>query len=136
VSAEARPADRESTTSNLLGVLYTTHARYVGLKVDMEDPYGATGSVKMTGVVIDSTGHEITGQRIDVDVAYTTFDDEDARLVHTCTLTSGVAVDCTFPRAKSGLYTVLARSGDAAPAKAERPVWTSVGSGTGSEPAG
>ncbi|MUV13286.1 alpha-2-macroglobulin family protein [Noviluteimonas gilva] len=133
VSAEARPADRESTTTNLLKVRYAAHARYVGLKADMEDPYGGTGAVKLTGIVIDSNGREITGQRVDVDVAFATFDeDEDVELVHSCALTSGVATDCTFPREKSGLYYFLARSGDAAPAKLERSVWVS-GAGRGAD---
>ncbi|WP_152599960.1 alpha-2-macroglobulin family protein [Noviluteimonas dokdonensis] len=133
VSAEVHPADREGTSSNSVEVPYAAFARYVGLKVGMA--YDSSGPVTLTGVVIDAAGREIGDQSIEVDVTFIASGGTKPSPVHACTIGSGVATECTFPRKRSGLYTIRARSADAAPAIVERYVYVSGTAQTDAKPA-
>lgn len=127
LSVEARPDDRDGTTSNQVEAYYAAFERYVGIK--FEAPLDATSPVVLRGVVIDTEGKVIDGQRIEVAIGYADGWDDDAPIepLHTCTLRSGVASDCSFPRKRSGRYIVTARSGEAAPTRDTR--YVSAGTG-------
>jgi len=120
VTVEAKLSDRESTTSNTAEALYARYPRYVGLKVE-PNWIDAGSPVKLEGVVVTAEGQAVPDARIDVEVY---FGDDEAAPLHRCSLTAAQATDCTFPRTRSGVYRLVARSGDAAPVTLVRYVWT------------
>jgi uncharacterized protein YfaS (alpha-2-macroglobulin family) len=132
LTAEASLSDRESTTSNTVEVPYAAHASYVGLKLD---PAWIDGEspVRMEGVVVTAGGELLAGADIDVEVSF----HEDAKaagtVLHRCRLRAGQGTDCSFPRQRTGLYRVSARSGDAFAAQVDRYVWTRWSRGAGNE---
>ncbi|HKN78909.1 MAG TPA: alpha-2-macroglobulin family protein, partial [Lysobacter sp.] len=121
LTVEAKLSDRESATSRPAKALYARHARYVGLKL-VPDWIDAGSPVKVEGVVVTAEGKPVPDARIDVDVFFG--DDDKAAPLRSCTIAAGQPTDCTFPRKQSGVYRIVARSGDAAPVTLHRDVWT------------
>lgn len=128
VTAELGLSAREGTTSNAVSTRFATADRFVGLRLSPRW-LDARSPVQADAVVIDANGHALTGQPVDIRIEYRAGwreqDDDAPTMVGTCRLQSGSAGDCTFPRAHSGRYRLVARSGDAAPAILEQYVWAS-----------
>lgn len=127
LTAEVKPEDRDSTSANVASTRYARYRRYVGLRMQPQW-LDATTPVSLEGIVIDAEGRPAQDSAVEVEVRYlpgfeNTEKDAQAAVIKRCTLQIGQAGDCSFARAKSGRYRLLARSGDAAPAELTRYVW-------------
>jgi uncharacterized protein YfaS (alpha-2-macroglobulin family) len=127
--AELKLSDRDATASNAASARYSRYPAFVGLRTEPEW-LDASTPVRLAGVVIDAGGRVIDGAPIEVEVAYLAgFDRSDAapEILTRCRLTTRNPSDCDFPRARSGRYRLIARSGSAAPVEMTRYVWVADG---------
>ena len=124
---EAKPDEREGTVSNAAKSHYARHARYVGLRTEPRW-WDARSPLQLQTVVIDANGNEVDAARVEVQVDYLGQDwqvreDVVGKRVATCALVAGQRAACDVPRTRSGRYSLVARSGDAAPATMVQYVW-------------
>lgn len=124
LTAEARLADREGTTSEAVGARYARYSHYVGLRL-LPRWFGAHDPVEVEAVVIDAGGEAVDRAPVQVEVHYLPGigqpdSEPEGEMLARCELVAGVATRCDFPRERSGRYRFTARSGDAAPAQLTR----------------
>jgi len=123
LEAQVSPADREGTTGSDQATRYARFDRYVGLRVSPQW-FGRDDKVSVEVVVITAHGESVSAD-VEVVVEYVADFRSKApgeRLAR-CVVHSGVATPCDFPRRHSGFYRLIARSGDAAPARWTQYVW-------------
>ncbi|MFZ5636282.1 MAG: alpha-2-macroglobulin family protein [Pseudomonadota bacterium] len=131
--AEVRLDAREGTASNAARTRYARYDRYVGLQITPRW-FGARDPLRLKAVVVDADGRAVPQAAVEVTVefmpGYEAAKDEQAQVLTRCTLKPEAEALCTVPRARSGRYRFVARSGDAAPATIERYVWVDDGTRT------
>ncbi|RDZ26371.1 alpha-2-macroglobulin family protein [Lysobacter silvisoli] len=132
LTAGVYPSEREGTASNAVEARYAHYARYVGLRTDSTWSLDPNTPVKLEGVVIDAEGRELADAPIEVEVRYG--EAADAPVLHRCSLSVRRSAVCDFEHKRRGVYRLLARSGDAAPAELRRYVWSGAYADTESPP--
>lgn len=127
LTAEVKLSDRERTVSNAAVARYTRFEHFVGLRLDPEWPDAKT-PITVEATVINADGGADADAPIDVEVHYLPGFDDDSQApatppLVTCHVFANTPSLCNFPRARSGRYRLMARSGDAAPARITRYIW-------------